>query len=1686
MKTKLLCGKAIAVLALLFSIIGYGQTTIYSEGFETNFDTDTNGWTLTSPTSNMNWEGGSATGTPSGGTGPNGANSGSYFMFTEASTGGDTGTNKEAVATSPSIDLSGYTTPTLSFYYHMFGSNIGDLDVEIYNGGSWVTLTTISGQQQGSNGAAWSNTLSSGIDLSAYTGDTVQIRFYATTANTGNWWQGDFAVDDVLIEGFAGPPVPEIDITGLGNSIIGDGTNTPLVSDDTDFGTVQVGSETAIKTFTINNYGSVDLTLGTISLTGSTDFSISTSPTTPIVAGTPTQILIAFNTLTLGLKTAQLSIANNDSDENPYLINLTAEGTQAFFDSDGDGIFDDVDIDDDNDGIIDSLEETSCSSSTISNTVNYKFLNETFGTGGRTTINTSYAATTSYCYEDGTAGTDTVACPDLSSPSLNDGEYVVYNTITNNNGTTEAIDVDIAAWAEDFWYEGEDHTPGDTDGRMAIFNASYDPGVFYTASITGALPYVPITYDFWVINIDRTDAPCVNGGSGCTGPGPSGSRLRPNVLVEFFDLSGNLLINLATGLPASISTGDIPPTTLGNTAGDWYNFSADLTFNVNQFEVVFTNNETGGLGNDLALDDIKIEQTLCDTDGDGIADLFDLDSDDDGIADVIEVGLSSLNGGAGFIDYSLGWVDANNDGLHDSAVGNVPPDTDGDLSLDFLDLDSDNDTIFDVDESDAGNTSKVAGYENGDGDINGDGTGNNNESEAFREKDTDGDGTLEYYGDGILDIYEHFYNAYGNTTQADPVDTDGDGTPDYLDTDSNNDAIFDITTTLYASLDANNDGVIDDTNDADSDGIVDLFDTEDAIFGSPRDLDRSLYIHFDGRNDYAQDVSLLGGLSGATIMAWINIDNSFSNQGFIVGQNNFNLKLNSSRNLIVTANGTSITNGSALNTAQWIHVAAIYDSGLNTFKLYVNGLEANSTTAPSALNADASLFTIAKNPSTDTEYFYGGIEEIKVLDIALTELQLQKMIYQKVEDNGQIRGEIIPLDIDVPWTNVVRYFRMDAYKDDVIDDYATPAIDEYPGTFARCYNIKLIKVETAPMPFVTQAVASNYDIGVAVSQNNDVRGDDVKDFDWSITHIRHDINLDVYHSDLGLIVDSGVTVNLNNETALNNDWYLNLNGFIDLNGESQLVQTAESILDINSAGYIERDQQGTANSFTYNYWSSPVGLIGAGSNNTSFTLADVLRDGTTPAAPIALDFDVSNTDYYYADGIASTPRKVATYWMWKFVNLSNAYANWQWIGSSNTLNVTDGFTKKGASGTGSIDMSVEFQNHTFIGKPNNAPASNDLVHTTFGIPPGPSDPYITLTGNPFPSAIDANKFIDDNAVSTTQTLYFWEHWGGGNHNLGEYQGGYSTYTKSGSVPTPTLASSHPDVDQTGSGVILPGQYIPVAQGFYVYGSAVGGDVVFKNSQRIFEIENGNPNSNFSRTSGETSEESSTVIERIRIGFDSPDHYHRQVMVAFLEGASDSIDKGYDAYAIDVLSNDSFFMQNDKRFVIQAFEEFDEEREIPIIVIIDEDENELTQKFMIDSLENIPLDRNIFLKDNVANVYHDLRQSNYEVELASGEHKTRFSLVFRNSSLSVEDEFLPTNTITIYMNNPASEIQIHNTGNSIIEKSTLYNSLGQNISSWKETENNSDIYLPIRDLSTGIYVLKIATNKGNISKKIIIE
>ena len=1454
---------------------------------------------------------------------------------------------------------------------------------------------------------------------------------------------------------FTSVPTPEIDVQG--NTIsIANGDLTPSISDWTDFGSTQILTNPQIKVFTIRNYGGSNLILSgapLVSITGSSDFVLIATPATPVVSLGGTSYSIQFNPSSLGLKTATITIANNDSNEAPYTFSIQGTGIQTFFDSDGDGVYDNVDIDDDNDGIRDITEEVNCNNSN-GHKVDYKFLYETFGTGVRTTINTTYAATTTYGYQDATTPTDVEG----SGPTvdLNDGKYTVGSS------------AQISSWASQFWYKGVDHT-GDAGGRMAIFNASYTPGIFYTALISGALPNIPITYSFWVLNIDRTDAPSI------------GTRLRPNIRVEFRDVNDNVL--------QTISTGAIAPTTNGNLAGDWYQFTSNLTFAVSTFKVIFINNETGGLGNDLALDDILITQKLCDLDTDGIADMFDLDADNDGIEDVIEAGLGNMSNARGKID--VAWSDSNINGLHDgaeSAAALPALDSDGDGIPNYIDLDSDNDSLFDVDESGVGNSNAVTGFVNGDGDINGDGRGDGPESENFRSKDTNGDTIVEGFGDGILDMYDYgtgatFNTQYGNLNQgianANPAttylkDTDNDGIPDYLDVTSNG-VTFDIANTLliydYKTLDTNNDGIIDGLTDADKDGIIDVFDTavSPAYFGSPRDIHTKLFLDFDGRNDYGQSTSILGGLSNASLMAWIDLNPAFSTDGVIVGQDKFQIRVNSARKLEAVVNGTTLTYNTALNVSQWYNVGATYDG--NNLKLYLNGNLVGTQAATGAIAADASLLTLGRNPIASGKYFKGKIDEVRVFNSALTASQFQRMVYQEIKDFGsEIRGEIVPKNIatsptSLPFANLLRYYRMDTYKDDIIDDLTTPAID-LTGT--KIYNHKNIYVQQAPMPFITERTG-NFAIA-ANSPTNDVRGLDLTENDYSIVKVKHDISETSNSTDLAMFVDPGINIIMNNDTKIQNDWYLKLDGKIDLVGKSQLVQTTESDLDVTSAGSIERDQQGQSNLYNYNYWSSPVSPINILSNNNDYNITGVMRDGTNPAAPANINWVAGY------NGAPTSPISLAGYWIYKFDNYGNDYFNWVQLGQTGLVRVGLGYTLKGSGAAGN-------QNYVFTGKPNSGAITSNVV----------SSDQLLLVGNPYASALDATKFINDNSSSIDGTLYFWEHYPTNiTHDLRDYQGGYAERNLVGGLPpvAPALISG------LGSSTRVPGPFVPVGQGFIVNGKIGGGGIVlFNNSQRGFhkEDEAGVSNSMFKtaknyKTLITGNNDNDPIVKdtlmKIRLGFNSNNNFHRQVLLGFMnEKATSNMDYGYDALNIDDFPNDMYFLNGENQLVIQGEGFFNDDASYPIGV---KTAVEGTVSFITDALENFSQDQAVFIYDNLTDTYHDIRSGKFEVNLPIGINDTRFSLRFKDKSLKVEQNSISDKIQINHIQNGNKLIIKNNSLDVTAEKVTLYNILGQSVATWKtENQEQQNIQIPINNVSSGVYIAKLKTSEGEISKKVVV-
>ncbi|MBW8048910.1 MAG: PKD domain-containing protein [Cytophagales bacterium] len=149
-------------------------------------------------TDNIDWtvdEGG----TPSFGTGPavdatTGLPTGNY-SYIEAS--GGCNPSAVAVLVSPCFDISTLSNPTMTFWYHMFGVNMGNLYVDIYSGGSWTTVDSIIGQQQTADTVPW---IKETINLSSFSG-VIQVRFRGIT---GPGFESDMAIDDIAI--FQPPP----------------------------------------------------------------------------------------------------------------------------------------------------------------------------------------------------------------------------------------------------------------------------------------------------------------------------------------------------------------------------------------------------------------------------------------------------------------------------------------------------------------------------------------------------------------------------------------------------------------------------------------------------------------------------------------------------------------------------------------------------------------------------------------------------------------------------------------------------------------------------------------------------------------------------------------------------------------------------------------------------------------------------------------------------------------------------------------------------------------------------------------------------------------------------------------------------------------------------------------------------------------------------------------------------------------------------------------------------------------------------------------------------------------------------------------------------------------------------------------------------------------------------------------
>jgi hypothetical protein len=295
---------------------------------------------------------------------------------------------------------------------------------------------------------------------------------------------------------------------------------------------------------------------------------------------------------------------------------------------------------------------------------------------------------------------------------------------------------------------------------------------------------------------------------------------------------------------------------------------------------------------------------------------------------------------------------------------------------------------------------------------------------------------------------------------------------------------------------------------------------------------------------------------------------------------------------------------------------------------------------------------------------------------------------------------------------------------------------------------------------------------------------------------------------------------------------------------------------------------------------------------------------------------------------------------------------------------------------------TDFIELSFIGVANNG----DVVVPITNNPSSPNGGTShVLLANPYPSAIDADKFLTENE-DIDGVIYIWT---ASTVNPGTStlysQADYIAYTRAGSV----IPS---EIDQIFDGKIASGQ------GFKVKSLTNNGNVTFTNCMRLVS-----ENDQFFKVNQINS---SSEKDRFKLNLTGSNGVFSQILIAYLPEATMEYDRLYDAgvRSVSTAKFYSIFEGNGRPLSINARPDFFPTDIVPL-GIYKGNSNEETFTISITAQEGIfTTDAvTIYLHDKQLGIYHDLSTGDYSFTMTSNMLNDRFEVVYNNEVLS-NDEF----------------------------------------------------------------------------------
>jgi hypothetical protein len=292
---------------------------------------------------------------------------------------------------------------------------------------------------------------------------------------------------------------------------------------------------------------------------------------------------------------------------------------------------------------------------------------------------------------------------------------------------------------------------------------------------------------------------------------------------------------------------------------------------------------------------------------------------------------------------------------------------------------------------------------------------------------------------------------------------------------------------------------------------------------------------------------------------------------------------------------------------------------------------------------------------------------------------------------------------------------------------------------------------------------------------------------------------------------------------------------------------------------------------------------------------------------------------------------------------------------------------------------------TFTGVPNNG----DIA---IAAPAG-----FNAVGNPYPSPINIHNFIDANAgtLDNDGTLYFWR------------KTNNTTATTYATINKIAYVKNTAEGGDTGTGYFNAGQeanwVINPGQGFFV--KSLGGSIDFKNSMRR-ALNNGQ----FFRSANTQSEDSD--ISRYWLNIKGVGGSFGEMAVAYTAMATTALDYGLDGRLVNDGAASVYSLSGTTKLAIQARPSFIDTDVVPLgfkattagsyTISLTDDMDGLFKG-----------NQEIYLRDKITAVVHNLKQGDYSFTTAEGTFNSRFEVIYTDSALGIQEPELADSTLMVY-------------------------------------------------------------------------